>query len=260
MYATERQQLIEQLIMADGRVAVVDLADRFRVTTETVRRDLAHLERAGLVRRVHGGAVARSRASTTERPLAERSSLRSGAKQAIADAAVGLLGEVLDGALYLDAGTTTAAVAQALARVPRPQVSVEVVTHSMTVAQTLAGVDGVGLTAIGGRVRGLTAAAVGAQTVEAIARLRPDIAIVGVNGISGRFGLSTPDPDEAAVKRAIVAAARRVVVVADADKFDAELLVSFAPLDAVDVLITDRAPGHELSLALDDADVEVHVA
>ena len=260
MYATERQQQIEQLIAVDGRVAVVDLADRFGVTTETVRRDLAHLERTGLVRRVHGGAVSRSRVSTVESSFAERASVRSSAKQAIAQAAVELLGSGLDGAVYLDAGTTTAAIAQLLAHESRLAGSLEVVTHSMTVAHTLAGVPHLGLTAIGGRVRGLTAAAVGAQTVEAVSRLRPDTAFVGVNGISGAFGLSTPDPDEAAVKRAIVAAARRIVVVADAEKFDAELLVSFAPLAAVDVLITDVAPQGELARALDDADVEVHVA
>lgn len=91
-------------------------------------------------------------------------------------------------------------------------------------------------------------------------RLRPDIAFIGTNGLAAGFGLSTPDPDEAAVKRAIVAAARRVVVVADADKFDAELLVSFAPLSAVDVLVTDSVPGGGLGAALEDAGVEVQVA
>lgn len=260
MYATERQQLIEQLIAADGRVAVVDLADRFRVTTETVRRDLAALERAGAVRRVHGGAVQRGRASTAEASVAERTSRRATAKQSIARAAVDLLGDRLDGALYLDAGTTTASIAAILANGPHPAGEVEVVTHSMGVAQILAGAPGIGLSVIGGRVRGLTAAAVGAQTVESVQRLRPDIAFIGTNGLAAGFGLSTPDPDEAAVKRAIVAAARRVVVVADADKFDAELLVSFAPLSAVDVLVTDSEPGGGLGAALEDAGVEVQVA
>ncbi|MDJ1113596.1 DeoR/GlpR family DNA-binding transcription regulator [Microbacterium dauci] len=260
MYATERQQLIEQLIATDGRVSVPDLADRFSVTTETVRRDLAALEAAGVVRRVHGGAVSRSRASTLEPSLAERASQHGPAKDAIAAAAVSLLGQELDGAVYLDAGSTTAAIARLLATDGRPRAGIEVVTHAMTVAQTLAGIPGVGLSVIGGRVRGLTAAAVGAHTVDAIGRLRPDIAFIGANGLSVGFGLSTPDPDEAAVKRAIVAAARRVVVVADADKFDAELLVSFAQLDAVDVLITDLPPQGALALALADADVEVVVA
>lgn len=100
----------------------------------------------------------------------------------------------------------------------------------------------------------------GAQTVDTISRLRPDIAFVGTNGLSAGFGLSTPDPDEAAVKRAIIGAARRTFVVADAAKHDAELLVSFAALGQVDVLVSDVAPEGALADALDEADAEVWVA
>ncbi|MBF4560675.1 DeoR/GlpR transcriptional regulator [Microbacterium sp. VKM Ac-2870] len=260
MYATERQQLIEQLITTDGRVVVVDLARRFGVTTETVRRDLDHLEAAGLVRRVHGGAVARTRVSTIETSLAERAQRRSDAKLAIAARALEAIGADGDGSVYIDAGTTTAALATLLAQRPAAGRPLEVVTHSMTVAHVLAGAPGLNLTAIGGRVRGLTAAAVGAQTVDAISRLRPDLAFIGTNGLSAAFGLSTPDPDEAAVKRAIISSARRIVVVADAEKFDGELLVSFGRLADLDILVTDCEPPTDLVAALADADVEVWLA
>ena len=93
-----------------------------------------------------------------------------------------------------------------------------------------------------------------------LSRCEYDVAFIGTNGISASFGLSTPDPDEAAVKSAIVRAARRVVVVADAEKLGRELLVSFAPLDAIDVLVTDAAPDAELTAALSDAEVEVWLA
>ncbi|MGB4776873.1 DeoR/GlpR family DNA-binding transcription regulator [Microbacterium sp.] len=258
MYATERQQLIEHLVTTEGRVAVVELARRFGVTTETVRRDLDSLEHAGAVRRVHGGAVSRTRVSTAETSLAERSERRSDAKLAMATRALDAVGSLTEGSIYIDAGTSTAALAHALAQrsvgVGHP---LEVVTHSMTIAHLLAGASGLNLTAIGGRVRTLTAAAVGAQTVEAIGRLRPDLAFIGTNGVSAEFGLSTPDPDEAAVKRAIIAAARRVVVLADADKFDAELLVSFADLGDLDILVTDVEVPPVLAERLDAADVEV---
>ncbi|MBN9176183.1 MAG: DeoR/GlpR transcriptional regulator [Microbacterium sp.] len=257
MYAAERQQLIESLVASEGRVVVVDLARRFGVTTETVRRDLDHLETTGLVRRVHGGAVSRSRRSTAEPSLAERTTRSSDAKAAIAMRALDAIPADFEGSVYLDAGTTTAAVAALLAQRPAGLAPIEVVTHSMTIAHVLAGVPGLSLTAIGGRVRGLTAAAVGAQTVDAISRLRPDIAFVGTNGISADFGLSTPDPDEAAVKRAIIASARRRVVLADAEKFDAELLVSFASLGDVDVLVSEAAPEGELAAALEAVDAEV---
>ncbi|GAB2853681.1 hypothetical protein GCM10027024_32070 [Microbacterium insulae] len=199
------------------------------------------------------------RESTAEPALAERLQRHSAAKSAIGRRALDALGGGFRGSVYLDAGTTTAAVAGALA--PRlGDGGIEVVTHALTLAHALASVPNAALTVIGGRVRGLTAAAVGADTARTIEGLRPDVAFLGTNGVSAGFGLSTPDPDEAAVKRAIVRAARRVVVVADADKHDRELLVGFAPLEDVDVLVTDAPPGPELSAALADAGVEVWLA
>jgi DeoR family fructose operon transcriptional repressor len=256
VYATERQDAIERLLTTDGRVSVNDLAGRFAVTTETVRRDLAQLESLGALRRVHGGAVAGERGSTAESSLTERVARHSAAKSAIGARALDVLGEGFRGSVFLDAGTTTAAVADRLS----PRLSsepIEVVTHALTIASSLAVTPNAALTLIGGKVRGLTAAAVGADTVRAIEAMRPDVAFLGTNGVSAQFGLSTPDPEEAAVKRAIVHSARRVVVVADADKHGRELLVAFAPLAAVDVLVTDVAPDADLSRALDEAGVEV---
>lgn len=256
MYATERQDAIESLLAVEGRVSVIDLAGRFAVTTETVRRDLAQLESIGALRRVHGGAVVGERGSTAEPSLTERVSRHSSAKSAIGARALDLLGEGFRGSLFIDAGTTTAAFADRLA----PRLSAEpiqVVTHALTIAHTLSATPNAALTLIGGKVRGLTAAAVGADTVRAIDQMRPDVAVLGTNGISSRLGLSTPDPEEAAVKRAIVRSARRVVVVADAEKHGRELLVAFAPLTAIDVLVTDAAPDTELADALGEAGVEV---
>lgn len=256
MYAPERQRVIEDLIDAEGRVGVVDLSRRFGVTTETVRRDLDQLEIRGLVRRVHGGAVAPGRISTAEFSFAERELHSGEAKRAIARRALDALGADFAGSLFIDAGTTTGAFASAL-RERGLRHPIEVVTHSMTIAHTLAGARGLNLTAIGGRVRGLTAAAVGAHTVSVVEGMHPDIAIVGTNGLSAQGGLSTPDPDEAAVKSAIIASARRVIILADASKFDQQLLVSFAELAAIDVVVTDRVPTDALARALTDNDVEV---
>ncbi|WP_127819396.1 DeoR/GlpR family DNA-binding transcription regulator [Microbacterium sp. CPCC 204701] len=259
MYATERHEQIERLLIAEGRVSVVALAERFDVTTETIRRDLDHLATIGALRRVHGGAVPSDRASTREPSIADRLQHHGAAKAAIGRRALEALGDGFSGSVFLDAGTTTGAVAAALA----PALAhsrIEVVTHSLTLGHVLAGVPGASLTLVGGRIRGLTAAAVGADTVRTIEGLRPDVAFVGTNGVSAAFGLSTPDPDEAAVKRAIVRAARRVVVVADAEKLDTELLVGFAALPDLDVLVTDAAPGAELTTALGEAGVEVWIA
>ena len=259
MYATERQELIERQLATAGRVSVVELARSFDVTTETVRRDLDQLEHSGALRRVHGGAVPLERGSTIEASLPERRLRRSDAKSAIARRALDALGEGFRGSVFLDAGTTTAAIAAQLS--PRlAGASIDVVTHALPLAALLAEAEQTSLTLIGGRVRGITAAAVGSDTVRTIGTLRPDIAFIGTNGVSADFGLSTPDPDEAAVKSAIVRAARRVVVVADSEKLGSERLVSFAALADIDVLVTDAAPDAELSQALADADVEVWLA
>lgn len=261
MYATERQEFIAQLLHDDGRVSVIDLARRLDVTTETVRRDLDRLENDGRLRRVHGGGVPTGVGSTAETPVAERMLQHTAAKDAIARRALAVIAPGFRGSIYIDAGTTTAAVAAALpARLAAVGGTADVVTHAMPIAHALAGSDALSLSVIGGRVRGVTAAAVGADTVRAIDDLRPDVAFVGTNGLSADFGLSTPDPDEAAVKAAVIRVARRVVVVADSAKFDAELLVRVAALGEIDVVVTDTAPTGALAAALADADTEVWVA
>ncbi len=144
-------------------------------------------------------------------------------------------------------------------RAGRGEAELVVITHALPIAAKLSGEPGIALHLLGGKVRGLTQAAVGQSTVDAAA-IRPDIAFIGTNGISAAFGLSTPDPEEAAVKAAFVHSARRIVVLADASKLDAETLVQFASLKDLDTVITDTNPSPDLAAALADAGVEVVVA
>jgi DeoR family fructose operon transcriptional repressor len=264
VFAEERQQLIAELVANRGRVSVTELADRFSITTETVRRDLAVLENVGNLRRVHGGAVPSDRLSTREESILERAIQRLPEKNRIAKAAADMVPEGAAGSVLLDAGSTTEAVAELLAqragRASMPSEELLVITHAIPIAGKLSSKSGIALQILGGRVRGLTQAAVGQTTVEAARRLRPDIAFVGANGIHASFGLSTPDPEEAAVKAAFVQSARRVVVLADSSKLDTETLVQFAALKDLDTLITDREPSPELSTALADAGVDVVIA
>ena len=267
MFAEERQQKIAELVAGTGRVSVTVLAERFRITTETIRRDLATLETAGTVRRVHGGAVAADRFSTSEESINERTIQRPDQKLRIAQAALALIPQVKSGSILLDAGSTTEALAELLSRrtaeVSPSSAAVPelvVITHAVPIAARLASAPGIALQLLGGRVRGLTQAAVGQATVESAQRLRPDIAFIGTNGIHASFGLSTPDPEEAAVKAAFVQSARRIVVLADSSKLDAETLVQFASMKDLDTLITDSEPGPELRAALTEAGVDVVIA
>lgn len=235
MYAEERQSAIAGLIGQRGRVSVTDLAETFGVTTETVRRDLASLDRMGVVRRVHGGAVPTTFVTSTEPGMAEREHTRAREKDLIAAAALTLL-PPSGGSVALDAGTTTGRLA---ALIPT-DCDLTVVTNSLPIATRLATVPAVNLHLLGGRVRGVTQAAVGEDALGVLATLRVDVAFIGTNALSIGHGLSTPDTDEAAVKRAMVRAADRVVVVADAAKIGLEFFMSFASLDCVDVLVTDE--------------------
>jgi DeoR family transcriptional regulator, fructose operon transcriptional repressor len=254
VYAEERQQAIAGLVADRGRVAVTALAEEFGVTTETVRRDLAVLERSGLLRRVHGGAVPAGTLTLVEPGLGERHGTRSEAKRAIAAAALDLLPRS-DGSIALDGGTTTAALADLL-----PDRRLLVVTSSVPIAARLAATSGINLHLLGGRVRGVTQCAVGETTVQALADLRVDVAFLGANGISSRHGFTTPDEAEASVKRAMVRAGQRVIVLADSSKLDREHLVRFAALDDVDVLVTDTEADPGIVAELEKADIEVVLA
>lgn len=262
MYAEERQQHVERLVAQSGRVAVLDLAREFDVTSETVRRDLAQLEVRGVLRRVHGGAVAAARTSRREETIAERSTLNAPAKERIAKAAMTLVPGSFRGAIAIDAGTTTGLLAEHIAgwRPDAPHQSLVVITNSVPIAATVSVNPDVEVHLLGGRLRGITSAAVGSTTIAQLSRLRPDIAFIGANGVHAEFGLSTPDEEESAVKTALTHGARRAVALVDATKLGEEALVRFAGLADLDMLITDDAPGPDLSAALADAGVEVLVA
>ena len=255
MYAEERQQAIARLVTQRGRVSVSQLAQQYDVTTETVRRDLSTLERLGLVRRVHGGVVPPASLPLIEAGIRERDEVNVEAKERIARAALDRLPEA-GGSILLDAGSTTVRLALLL---PAGH-PLTVITHAVPIAARLAGLRHIDLRLLPGRVRRTTQAAVGADTVAALADLRVDVAFVGANGLPVEFGLTTPDPDEAAVKRAIVAAAREVVALADASKFGVETAIRFASADDVDVVITDEATSTADRRALVEAGVEVVVA
>jgi DeoR family transcriptional regulator, fructose operon transcriptional repressor len=255
MYAEERQQAIARLVSERGRVSVNQLAREYAVTTETVRRDLSTLERMGLVRRVHGGVVPPASLSLIEAGLRERDQVNTESKERIARCAIDLL-PPSGGAILLDAGSTTNRLASLLP----PEIELTVFTHAVPIAARLAGQRQIDLRLLPGRVRRTTQAAVGADTVAALAELRVDVSFLGTNGLTVERGLTTPDADEAAVKRALIAGGRKVVALADASKLGIETAVRFAAPGEIDVLVTDSDVSSTDRRALVTAGVEVVVA
>jgi DeoR family fructose operon transcriptional repressor len=244
-----------QLVRERGRISVVELAERYDVTTETVRRDLSMLEDRHLIRRVHGGAVPADALTLIEAGLPDRDGSRIEQKQRIAAAAVDLLPRA-DSTVILDAGSTTVR----LSRLLPPNLRMTVITHAVPIAAQLAGSPHIELHVLPGRVRRHTHAAVGTETIEALEQVRADLAFVGTNGITVEHGLSTPDRTVAAVKRAIIERARRTVVLADSSKIGEERTIKFADLSDVDALVTDKEIAASDRRVIERAGVEVITA
>lgn len=232
MYAAERQQTILDAARSRGRVEVTALAEQLNVTAETIRRDLTALERRGLLKRMHGGAIPAD-AVALEPALEERIGHRAAEKQRIALRAIEEFPD--GGSVLLDAGTTTLAIAHALP----DDLSLTVVANSPMICAILASKPGITLLQLGGRVRELTGAAVGRWTTDALAELTIDVGFIGANGFDAARGLTTPDESEAATKRAMVEACRSTVLVADSSKAAHAHLHRFAAIDEVDLIITD---------------------
>ena len=252
MFADERQERILALAHRQGRVVVADLAAQFRVVTETVRRDLDVLEARGELRRVHGGAVPAAETSAREAPVLVRAQVNAEQKTRIARAALTLLPEGRT-SVILDAGTTTAALAELL---PARE-ELTVVTNAVPLAAVL-GVRHPGeVHLIGGRVRGVTEATVGETAVQALALMRADLAFLGSDGLSPDHGLSTPDSAEASVKRAMVRAAQQTVALVDSSKAGRQLLHRFAELEDIDVLVTDDGIAPDLVSQIEEIGTRV---
>lgn len=234
MYAAERQQVLVRRAQELGRLEVTGVASELGVTSETIRRDLAVLERQGHLHRVHGGAIAAGRLDV-EPGVAQRDATRAEEKDRIAKAAIAEIGQA--GTILLDAGTTTARIAALLP----DDAALTVVTNALPIASALAGRHQITVHLTGGRVRGATLSAVDSWALAALDGLTCDVAVLGANGFSVERGFTTPDVAESAVKSAMVRAGARRIVVADASKHRADTFSRFATLDDVDTLITDAA-------------------
>ena len=246
MYAPERHRAIVERVSTGGRAAVVDLAETLNVTPETIRRDLSILERQGLVRRVHGGAIPVRRLGY-QPTVDSRNAVHIEEKGRIAEAA---LDEVpLEGAIIIDSGTTTGRL---VAMLPHDR-QLTVVTNSVQHAIALANRENITCLLLGGRVRGRTLACVESWAVNSLKGITADVAIVGADGVSVERGLTTPDRIEAEIKAAMLAAARRKVVLADHTKFGDDHFAAFASLDEIDVIISDTGLDADVATQVETA-------
>src|SRR5918997_3057145 len=234
MLAQQRQAAILDRVRAAGGVRVSELANEYGVSDMTIRRDLETLADRGLLSKVHGGATTVSPGSAHEPGFAAKSVRQRAEKTAIAARAAALVSP--GDAIALSAGTTTAELARRLTDMP----GLTVVTNSIPVADVFyrAGRPDQTVVLTGG-VRTPSDALVGPVAVAAIRSLHLDVLFLGVHGMSERAGFTTPNLMEADTNRALVAAAERLVVLADHTKWGTVGISTIAALDRADVLITD---------------------
>jgi DeoR family fructose operon transcriptional repressor len=230
-YPAQRQQNIMRTLRADRCIDAAEIARTLGVTTETVRKDLIRLERQGLLRRVHGGAVPVDRISF-EPEVSARVEYADD-KERIAKAALNHV--PAQGAVLLDAGSTTARLA-GMFPADRP---LTVFTNTLPIAVSLVTRPNLTVFTLGGRVRGRTLAEVDSWAARTLTEIHVDVAFLGTNGISIDHGLTTPDPAEAAIKRLMLSAARRRILLADHRKVGLVSLCKYGDLTQVDLLITD---------------------
>ncbi len=232
LFQSQRHDAITELALRHGRVDVADLAERFNVTSETIRRDLSELQTKRVLRRVHGGAV-KWDALRFEPLLSVRGDQQRDEKRRIGVAAQQELPE--GDTILVDSGSTTAAFCEAL---PTDR-TLTVVTNSIVNARLLAERESINVMLLGGTLRKNTMAAVDSRTVDAVRQLTVDTLFISCDGMSIARGLSTPYEHEATLKAAMIQAARRVVVLADHTKIDNDHLYRFALWSDVDVVVTD---------------------
>ncbi|WP_288431280.1 DeoR/GlpR family DNA-binding transcription regulator [uncultured Agrobacterium sp.] len=234
MFFSARQMEIIELAKTEGRVLVEELASRFSVTPQTIRKDLNELCESRALNRIHGGAIFPS--GTENVRYEARRSIAAPEKQAIGKAAAALIPN--KSSLFINIGTTTEAVGEALL----DHNELMVITNNINVANRLRIFPSIEVVIAGGVVRGTDGGIVGEAAVDFIRQFKVDYAVIGVSAIDKDGALLDYDFREVKVAQAIIANARHVILVTDSSKFDRTAPVRIGHLSQVHTFITDHCP------------------
>ncbi|MGI9493798.1 MAG: DeoR/GlpR family transcriptional regulator [Geminicoccaceae bacterium] len=249
--ATRRHEIVD-LARAHGFVSIEPLAEQFRVTPQTIRRDINELCEQGVLQRFHGGA--RLPSSTENLAYPERQVLCRNEKRRIAK----LVTEHVPNhaSLFINIGTTNEAIADALLG----HRGLKVVTNNLNVAKILSGNPDFKVMVAGGEVRHHDGGIVGDATIDLIGQFKMDIGIIGISAIDGDGSLLDFDEREVRIARAILDNSRKVYLAADHTKFGRKAMVRLGKIDHIDAFFTDRLPPPSICRRLSDADTALHIA
>ena len=236
---SERQKLILNRLHKQGSVNVVDLVELCHTSESTIRRDLAELDEQGLLKRVHGGATLIPKESnTTEDPLNERQNIHMDEKEQIGKYAAALI-EAND-VVYIDAGSTTLSLINHL-----KEKDALYITNGLMQAHMLS-LKGYHVICIGGEIRGITGACVGARTLQGISKYHFTKGIFGTNGVDVEHGFTTVDGEEAAIKEHAINHCAMRYVLCDKSKFQMVCPITFADIDDA-IIITTHCDNTEIN-------------
>jgi DeoR family transcriptional regulator, aga operon transcriptional repressor len=249
----ERRRRIRALIEENAQVTVAELADTFGVSAVTIRTDLGALEHMGAVVRTHGGALPRG--DSDELPIDVKQTLNRAEKVRIASAALELIrgGETI----ILDSGTTTAEIAKQIRTLKIS--TINVITNALNIAVLLANSPHVNVIMPGGILRQKSWSLSGPQAEQGLSTLQADVLFIGVDSLDPEIGLMTPYLLEAQLNAQMIRIARKVVAVTDSSKLSRRSLSVIAPVEHVDLLITDDGADEACLEAIRARGVEVRI-
>lgn len=237
MLVVQRRNKIKEMVLEEKSVKVADLVKEFNVSEETIRRDLNQLEREGMIQKNYGGAILVDdflNAMSSIPPVQQRKFQFFEEKDAIARHAASYVSN--NQIVILDSGSTTWCIARHLKTVQ----NLMVVTNGMNVAEEISQNEEASVFVLGGKLINKSMSLVGPQAEIELQKYNAHFAFLGTWGISQRKGFTSSDLYEAEVKRAMIAAGQKIVIVADHSKFEKQGLISFSSFQDVDILITSN--------------------
>ena len=246
----ERQRAIHELIEQGNRVSVPEICESFSISEATARRDLETLAKEGKIQRVRGGAI-KTEQSPPELPILLREEDQASEKDKIGRAAAELVGA--GDTVFLGSGTTVLAAARHLQNCQ----SLTVITNSLPIINLLIGCTGIDLIVLGGMLRSSELSFIGHITEKALSEVRADKVIMSARAISHEQGITNDYMAETLTDRAIIKISKQVILVADHTKFGAVSTAFLAPVEEINVFVTDKKTDAEYIQAFRDIGIEV---
>ncbi len=249
MLTEERRQKIQELLSQQKRLLVNEISEMFQVSSVTIRKDLEVLEKRGVLSRVHGGAI-RNHSSVMDLALTEKERIQTKEKIRIAKKAEQFI-EIKD-VIILDSGSTTTQ----LARLLKLKKELTVITNAVNIATELASSE-VSVILTGGILREKSFSLVGPIAEDSLRKITADKLFLGVDGIDFKFGLTTPNLQEAKMNRMMMEAAEEIIVLADSSKLGKRSMGVINEVKAINKLITDDHLSSEDCEKLESMGIEV---